>query len=419
MSAASNDWRGVVLAIAIIGIMVVFFIPRAVQQEKDGGFLLKILVAGLLLKLAFAFVRVWITFGIFGGVDDAAGYNHYGTIISQQIWHLEFGAVFQFLRWGTQFIDFSTGVIYSVVGPSINGGSLVYAFLGYLGSYYFYKAFRVAFPEGNKWLYAIMIFLFPSILYWANGIGKDAPIFFCIGLFSCGAAQLIKNQRLGFLPLALGLLGVLWIRPHVAAILLLAFGLAFFLPVAGKQRVRITTFVIVILVVVGTSWLILPRVASFIGLAELTPQGLIDSFVRQQGFTAIGSSAFQAIDFKNPLTYPMAIINLLFRPFPWEAHNIQALIASFEGLLLIGLILWRYKSIGKAIASSISNPYSRFIVIYSLAFIIAFSIVSNFGILSRERPMFLPFLLMLISYTPSLSSPRLEVDRKYIIRDLS
>ncbi len=79
----------------------------------------------------------------------------------------------------------------------------------------------------------------------------------------------------------------------------------------------------------------------------------------------------------------------------------MALIQSLEGVLLIGLVLWRIKSLGKAIVSSISDRYSRFIVVYAITFTIAFAIVANFGIIARERMMFLPFVFMFISFTPS------------------
>ena len=69
------------------------------------------------------------------------------------------------------------------------------------------------------------------------------------------------------------------------------------------------------------------------------------------------------------------------------------------------LILWRIKSLSKAIASSISNTYTLCIIFYIIAFVVAFSGISNFGILVRERVMILPFFLMLIAYLgPSIDS---------------
>jgi hypothetical protein len=176
--------------------------------------------------------------------------------------------------------------------------------------------------------------------------------------------------------------------------------LGFFLPGVSKRPARTATFVIMIVAVIVIAWLVLPQVASYIGLEEFSTQALLDRFQYQAGQTTQGGSAFQAIDVKNPLSYPWVFITLLFRPFPWEAHNALALIQSLEGILVLCLVAWRIKSLGKAITSSISNSYLRFIVIYVVAFTIAFAVVANFGIIARERSMFLPFFFMLISFAP-------------------
>lgn len=408
MVGANYDWQGLVLVVVAVGILAVFLIPRLAQREGE-DFLLRVLVSGLLLKLGFAMVRNWVSFGVYGGVADATRYNNSGTAIAQHIWRLEFEEVVPFLQWGTRFVEFFTGVIYSVVGPTLYGGYLIYALLAFLGSYCFYMAFRVAFPEGNKRLYAILVFLFPSILFWPNGIGKDALIFLCIGLSAYGSALLTRERLQGLVPLALGLWGALWIRPHIAAMLVLALVLALVVRGVGKRASRPATFAIGLLVVGVLVWFLLPRAIAFIGLEELSPEGIFSTLQIRQSLSYRGGSAFQVMDITNPLTFPMAMITLLFRPFPWEAHNVQALIQSLEGVLVMGLILWRIKSLGRAVASSISNAYLRYILIYIIGFVIAFSIVSNFGIVARERAMMLSFFFMLIAYAPPVRGKSQEV----------
>ena len=118
MAEANYDWQGLVLVVAATGILAVFLIPRLAQSEgKD--FLLRVLVFGLLLKLGVAMVRYWVAFGVYEGSADALRYHRSGTAIAQYIWRLEFEGVVPFLQWGTNFIAFFTGVIYSVVGPTL------------------------------------------------------------------------------------------------------------------------------------------------------------------------------------------------------------------------------------------------------------------------------------------------------------
>ncbi len=408
---AGSDYnlQGMLLVAGGIGILSIFLLPRLARVE--GGNFIKILILALLLKVVFAMLNYYFAFGFYGGTADAKGYDANGILISHYIWNLEFSKVAPFLSWGTDFINFFTGVIYSVIGPSIFGGYLVYTFFSFLGSYYFYRAFRVAFPDRNKWPYILLIFFFPSILYWPSAIGKDAPMFLCLGLFAYGAAQILQTRLRGLLPLALGFVGALWIRPHIAAISILAFALAFFLPGARKKPFHPAIYIIGLIAVGGLAWYLLPQVMTFLNLKELSPNEIIAYLQQFQGFSYEGGSAFQAINLNNPLNYLMLPITLLFRPFPWEVYSIQALIGSIEGMLALGLVLWRIKSLGRAIVSSISSSYLRYVLIYIVAFIIIFAAITNFGTLARERVMLYPFFFMFLSYSPS----RLTEKRKIVI----
>ena len=407
MAEVSYDWQGMLLVLGGIGILAFFLLPRLARVE-GGGLTTKVLIFGLLLKLGFSMVNYYFAFSVYGGTADASHYSRTGTIISQYIWQLEFDKVFTFLQWGTEFISFFTGVVYSVIGSSIHGGFLVYAFLSFLGSYYFYRAFRIALPDGAKRLYMLLIFFFPSILYWSSAIGKDALMFLCLGLFAYGCSQLIQNRLRGLMPLALGLMGTLWIRPHVAAMSILAFALAFFLPGVRKQPFRPTTYIIGLLAVGGLAWSLLPQIMEFLHLEGLSLNEVITIMQQRQQLTSYGGSALQVTDLNSPLIYLMSPITLLFRPFPWEAHNLQALVESSLGVLILCLTLWRIKSLGRAIASSISNIYLRYVLIYIIAFFVIFSALANLGLLARERVMLLPFFFMLVSYSPSRLDPCIE-----------
>ena len=398
LAGASYEWQGLVLVPLVI-IAACFLLPR-MSRVDNWSSLLPILTVGLLLRLVFSVTHIWLDSILWGGLKDAALYHRGGTAIAQYIWRLEFGQVVPFLQWGTNFISFFTGIIYSVTGPSLIGAYLVYGFLAFLGSYFFYRAFRVAFPQGDRRLYAILVFFFPSFLFWVSGIGKDALIFLGIGLFAYGGAQLIRDRLQGFVPLALGLLGVVWIRPHIALVLALAFSLAFLVRGVGRGSTRPGIFVLGLLAVGGFIWFILPRLTDFLDLNQLSSEEVLGIFQQHQGLTFTGGSAFTSVDISNPLNFPMAVVTVFFRPFPWEAHNLQAMVQSLEGVIFMGLVLWRIKSLGRAVLSLISNTYLRFILLSIIAFIVVFSIVGNFGILTRQRTMMLPFFFMLMAYAP-------------------
>lgn len=398
-STPNDTWRGPILSLLIIAFVSFFIIPHFAKRL---GTLVtvRILVVGLLVKLVFALFRYWSAFALYGGFVDAAGYHNHGTIIAQYIWNLEFANVSPYLNWGTPFIEFFTGTIYAVTGISIFAGYLTYALFSFLGSYYFFRAFQITFPEGNLKLYLLFIFFFPSLLYWPNGISKDALIFFWLGIYAYGCALILYTKRRGIIPFIIGLAGVLWIRPHIAALLAVSFLLALSLSGSKKSPYRFFIFFVVILSATSFAWFLMPKIAAYVSLSDLSPQGFLERLQLQQDRFVQGGSAFQPIDIYNPLEYPLVLVNILFRPFPWEAHNLQALIQSAESTLLLMLVLWRANSLWMAIKNSLDNSYIRFILVFSIGIVIIFSVYANFGLLARERTMFLPFFLMLISYVP-------------------
>jgi hypothetical protein len=397
MTGANYDWQGLLLVIGGIGILSIFLLPRLARGE-DNGFI-KILIFGLLLKFVFALLNYYFAFVVYG-VADASGYDRTGVTISQFIWNFEFDKLVPYLQWGTKFISLFTGVVYSVIGPSVFGGYLVFTFLSFLGSYFFYRAFRVAFPNSSKSLYIALIFFFPSILYWPSTIGKDALMSLFLGLFAYGCAQLIRDRLRGLIPLALGFTGALWVRPHIAAISIIAFAIAFILPGGRMKSFRPVTYIIGLLIVGGLAWFLLPQVMSYLNLKEFSTNDVIAYLQNYQGLSGYGGSAFQAANLNNPLSYLMSLITLLFRPFPWEAHNIQALMESLQGVFLFCLVLWRIKSLGRALASSFSNVYLRYVLIYIVVFVVVFAAITNFGTLVRERVMMYSFFFMLLAYNP-------------------
>jgi hypothetical protein len=398
MTGANYDWQGMLLVVTGIGILAVFLLPLLARGESKN--FIKILIIGLLLKLVFAMLNYYIAFIVYKGSADVVGYHQNGVLISHYIWNLDFNKVAPFLKWGTDFIPFFTGIIYAVIGPTIFGGYLVYAFLSFLGSYYFYRAFRIAFPNGNKWLFALLIFFFPSILYWPSTIGKDALMSLSLGLFAYGSAQIIQNRIRGLIPLALGFTGALWVRPHIAAISMFAFALSFFLPGVRKKSFNPATYTIGLLAVGGLAWYLLPKVLVYLNLEKISPTEIISYIKNYQALSSQGGSAFQAINLNSPLDYLISPITVLLRPFPWEAHNLLALFESLMGVSILLLLFWRIKSLGRAIASSISNVYLRYVLIYLIIFFVIFAAITNFGTLVRERVMMFPFFFMLLSYSP-------------------
>ena len=96
VSTTAYEWQGLFIVAAILGIICAFMLPRFARAES-GHFLLKVLIAGLLLKFIFALVRQWMALDVYAGAADITEYHSWGLSISQHIWQFEFDQLAPFL----------------------------------------------------------------------------------------------------------------------------------------------------------------------------------------------------------------------------------------------------------------------------------------------------------------------------------
>jgi hypothetical protein len=99
-----------------------------------------------------------------------------------------------------------------------------------------------------------------------------------------------------------------------------------------------------------------------------------------------------------------AAVTVLYRPFIFEAGNIQAVAAAVEGSFLLYVTLARSRPIRAGLRRMRRTPYVAFALVYTGLAIFAFSSIANFGLLVRQRVQLLPFMLVLLC-VPSGQSP--------------
>ncbi len=390
----SNDVEtaraAVILSVLVVVSLFLFWLLA--QSDPEGRTLLVLLFASFALKLAASYFRFHI-----GLLADALEYNASGRDIATQLsagqWPEQFGPT------GTFTLRLLTGLVYLVTGPTFYGITILWSWLALLGMFFFYKAFTTAFPEGNRRLYMFLTFLYPSILLWTGSLSKDALMFLLLGMAAYGAARLQRRiELIGLGWLALGIGGALMIRPHIAGIFAVGVGAStLFRPIRAGLLTPILRLAGVIVIAV-LAMFVLRTGAQSVGLAALSEEETFGFLEARRSGTFEGGSAFQQTDPRTPAGFAMLIPTILFRPFPWEAHSTFAAVATIEGMILLALVLYRRRSIVRAIAMSRRNSYLSLVLVYALLFIVIFSGISNFGILVRQRVQLLPFLFMLIAY---------------------
>ncbi len=168
------------------------------------------------------------------GRPTPARYHAAGTVLAPLFRHGIYGDLGQIS--GTRFIEILTGQVYALTGPTRLGGFMVFSWFAFLGCYLFYRAFRIAYPDGDGRRYALLVFFFPTLLFWPSSIGKEAFMMLVLGAAALGAAQLFAGRFRGLVWLALGLWGAAVVRPHMA--LIVGAGLVVAAPMALLRRRR-------------------------------------------------------------------------------------------------------------------------------------------------------------------------------------
>ena len=401
-SSDYNTWGALLLA----PILIVASLPILSRQAKREGDrrLFWLLVAALVLKLVGALVRDFIAFDVYEGQSDAAIYHAEGTRISEQFRDGVFDTGLYSLT-GTNFIRFTTGLLYTVTGPTRLGGFVFYSWLGFWGLFLFYRAFTVAVPQGRSRTYARLIFFLPSLLFWPSSIGKEAWMMFTLGIAAYGAARLLSGLTVrGVAYAGLGMWLAAMVRPHIAGLVVLSLivGILLRRPRVSFYRFGLLGKLALLAVVMVASVFLLNRTAEFLESSGFETGGGVTGVLQQTAERTgeSGGSSFEPSILESPARAPIAIVTVLFRPFLFEASSAAAAAAALEATFLLGLTVVRFRWLLSALRSVREQPYVGLSLVYTGLIVLAFSSIANFGLLARERVQLLPFYLVLFCIPP-------------------
>lgn len=403
MEHGSYDaWAAIPVALGVVAISVPL-LRRAAAVEADPR-IGRLLWWAFGLKLLSALPRYVVAFGVYDGQADAAAYSRIGAELARQfrdgMFYADLGRPVQ----GTGFVQILTGVVFSITGATTIGGFLVFSWFGFWGLYLFHRAFVRACPDGDHWRYARLVFLLPSLLFWPSSIGKEAWMCFGLGVVAYAGARLLTGGRGALLLLALGSLMLGMIRPHVAALVGFAVFLAYLVrrtPEGASILAPIGKFVVVIILGLGMVYAV-GQLEQFLGVDDFNQEAVQTTLEEVTRQTGQGGSQFEADSGTdlNPSRFPEAFVGVMFRPFPWQATNLQALIAAAESLFLVGLFVTSWRRLAGAVVSAVRTPYVVLCATYTVLFVYGFSAFSNAGILVRQRVQVLPFVLALLCLPP-------------------
>lgn len=393
-----DTWAVLPVAIGLVWVSMPM-LRRAARAEEDPR-IARLLWWAFGLKLLAAIPRYVVAFDVYDGSADASVYSRIGADLARQfrdgVFTVDLGKPVQ----GTGFIEILTGAVYSVTGATTLGGFLVFSWMGFWGLYLFHRAFVRACPEGDHWRYARLVLLLPSLLFWPSSIGKEAWMCLGLGIVAYGAARLLTHARGGLTALVVGLVIVGVVRPHVAALVGFGTFLAFLVRRPARDAsifAPIGKLAVVALFGIGMAFAV-GQLETFLGVDDFNEEAVRTTLDEVARNTGQGGSQFVTDTETNfdPSSFPTAFVNVMFRPFPWQANNTQALVAAAESAFLMVLFVMGWRRIVGALRAVVRTPYVVVCGVYTVLFVFGFSAFSNAGILVRQRVQVLPFVLVLL-----------------------
>ncbi len=391
-----SEWPAIYLYLAVILGLAIALYRRGIKPVSP-TFAGSFFALALIVKLLSSLVRYWTVVDVYDMAADAPAYHAEGILLAPYFRDFDFSILewYVFRGEGSTRMAILTGVLYSFMPASMAGSFLFFAGLAFAGSVLFYRSVRMASPEKSAVAYTAFVFFLPSILFWPSSLGKDAWVFFCSGLVAWGWVSFVRRHNFGgLLIVAGGLLLVNVVRPHIAAFLGVSLAGAYFLYATRAVR-SAAVWLVGAVVVIALGFYLVQSGAEFLKLEELSLEAVEEFYAEQQDRTTIGGSRYATVSVFTPLGAVTGFVTALARPFPWEAHNIQALFTSLETVVWL-LFCWVQRGVFLTKLRSLrSDPFAAFALFYSVITLLALTSIGNFGIIARQRVMALPFLWML------------------------
>jgi membrane associated rhomboid family serine protease len=279
-----------------------------------------------------------------------------------------------------------------------------FAMVGLIAIYVLYRA-SVRFLGREEIRVLYLLALFPSVLFWSSIIGKDPVMLLGISLYIYGVVGIYTHRRPDLRRLAYGVSVAAGVT--LASLVRVWLGPILLAPLAVFVLFAMRSLFAKILVVV----MVAGAFAGTISLASdtfniETREDLVEradyiSHTAARGSASEGGSSLSVTRFQDfrsmAMFVPVGAFTALFRPLPGELLTPFGLLASFENLGLLALLL---RAIKRTRWKDIKQP----LILWAITVILVWSVVygfastQNLGAGVRWKLQILPLLVGLLCY---------------------
>jgi hypothetical protein len=317
------------------------------------------------------------------------------------------------------------GILLFLTGDSLIGACLLVAFASHVGCTCLFRALEPELSPSERRGALIATQLLPSVVFWTSGIVKEGIVMGGLGFLALGFANALRGK---FRTIPVGIFGafvVALIKPYVA----IAFAFAFGAAALFTRRTRFGWPTRIAGVVLGAAGVVL--LARF--FPEFGVERLGETMARSQYFYSV-SGGGSNLDFGTAREediagaslgtqlqfLPLAIINALTRPLPFDIRNASQAFAAVEMTALIWMVGRAILRVGPRMMWSRIRE-SRWKML-CFGFVLAFAVpvglaTRNLGTLSRYRvPMMPAYVALVLALQPAPARRRSEVMARQPLR---
>ncbi|MCP4407266.1 MAG: hypothetical protein GY807_05790 [Gammaproteobacteria bacterium] len=367
------DWIDILLLLVLflLTLFVSLGVGRKLQlKEKD--------VLLLVFYHTFFSVAYFVYIQKYGG--DANQYYSQGMNGSFDWWP------------GSRFVTSFTSIFAYVMHLGKFNIFLIYNLIGLIGLLILTRLVFHFWPKsggGVQTMRYLVVFM-PGLSFWTSAIGKDGPAFLAACLAVYAFTDIKKKNHLFAVAVAI----MFVVRPHVAAVLLIAAGLTLVL----ASRAGIVMRSVILATIVAAFFVSFPFVQEYVGLEDATSWAeLVQYIERRASYNQKGNGAVDITQ----MSFVPKLFTYLFRPLFFDAPGLMGLVVSVENLFLLALFVYTARGIVWQVVN-VSHPFVRFSAIYFLLGWVMFAMVTaNLGIAIRQKTMILPAFLVLVAMSLS------------------
>lgn len=330
------------------------------------------------------FYGIYLWYALKNGSDS----QHYFHAISHHS-----GSWLELFGTDTRFIYFLGYPFYQLGLTSYESLMFLFSWFGYIGFFYAYLFFRENIPvkinlSGRTDFLSLILFL-PNMHFWSASLGKGAPIFMALMMFSYAISR-PKNR---VFILILSSIIIFHVRPHVYLFVAVGAALGY---MSGREKISLGKKLLISGALFATVMIGQDQILAVAGLGG--SDNLIEDFEDfSEDRAADLKQAGSGVDMSSyPL--PLKLFTFWFRPLFVDAPNILGLIVSAENLLYLFLFSKILnKNFLKFLRKSPSLVKMSLVIFFSASLAMTF-IMSNLGLIMRQKQMVMYFLFFVIYY---------------------